>query len=158
MRIVIAVHTVWKIRTQIYGSPTALYRFYDTRGVLLYVGITRNAWKRFAIHESSEWARDVDPTRTRIRWYRTRRAAIAAETRAIRQERPVYNLHQNTHPTHPPVQASLPIRGWLDDPIGRQHWRSWLHMRLRVLSTLGTPSAWRGRGTRIALPDNMENR
>ena len=37
---------------EIAGEPTAVYRFYDANGALLYVGITGNLSRRWAKHEA----------------------------------------------------------------------------------------------------------
>jgi excinuclease UvrABC nuclease subunit len=69
---------------------TALYRFFDTRGRLLYVGIADMPGRRFAQHERKEWWRDVIDIN--ITWYKTRRAALDEEARAINYERPLHNV------------------------------------------------------------------
>lgn len=71
---------------------TALYRFYDEGGALLYVGITANVEARFAHHESrKEWWPQV--ARKTIEWFDTRPPARAAELQAIHDERPVHNVN-----------------------------------------------------------------
>lgn len=71
---------------------TALYRFYDEGGALLYVGITANVEERFAHHKNyKEWWAQV--ARKTIEWFDTRPPARAAELQAIHDERPVYNVN-----------------------------------------------------------------
>lgn len=70
---------------------TALYRFFDERGTLLYVGISASAFKRMASHNRrARWfgkARSVT-----IEWFRNREEALWAEAKAIFYEYPRYNL------------------------------------------------------------------
>lgn len=72
-------------------EPTAVYRFYDEDGVLLYVGIANGPSGRFDQHAKTKaWWLDV---RTReITWYEDRRAAEVEEDRAIIVEQPKYNV------------------------------------------------------------------
>jgi len=68
----------------------ALYRHYDDRGVLLYVGISENPTKRGQNHAaSSEWV----PYACRMEavWLTDRPTAEAAERAAIQRERPIFN-------------------------------------------------------------------
>lgn len=74
----------------IHTARTALYRLYDGEGVLLYVGITNMPNVRFAAHSMKSWWRRVD--RKDIVWFADRQQAERAETRAIRDERPVFNV------------------------------------------------------------------
>ena len=69
---------------------TAVYRFYDARGRLLYVGITMNIKQRWAEHERMPWWPQV--ARRKVVWYDTRAKAAASELKAIREEGPVHNI------------------------------------------------------------------
>lgn len=72
---------------------TAVYRFYDHTGRLLYVGMAGNFHSRWLEHRRTQpWWRSVDHSRTTTDWHDTREDAKAAETRAIRNERPAYNI------------------------------------------------------------------
>lgn len=71
-------------------ARTALYRLYDGEGVLLYIGITNMPNVRFASHSMKSWWRRV--ARKDITWFENRPQAEQAETRAIRAERPVFNV------------------------------------------------------------------
>lgn len=78
-------------------GPTSLYRLHDAQGGLLYVGIAGNPGRRFQEHAGTKawWGQ--------VRWvhvehYETRTEAEAAETKAIRTERPKYNVGQVTDP------------------------------------------------------------
>ena len=74
------------------GVPTtALYRFFDADGNLLYVGISDNLTARFKWHRDAQsWWGSV--ARKTITWYGTRNKAFAAEDYAIKTEFPLYNL------------------------------------------------------------------
>ena len=68
-----------------------LYRFYDTEGVLLYVGITKFFEPRLKQHyKNAEWF--FETAHVRLEHYQTRQEVELAETRAIQTERPKYNL------------------------------------------------------------------
>lgn len=72
-------------------GKTALYRHYDDRGVLLYVGIATNPVSRTDSHRrSSRWA--SLSVRLDIEWFDTRREALGAESVAIKSEGPVFNI------------------------------------------------------------------
>lgn len=75
-------------------STTTLYRAYDAADQLLYVGITDgHPFGRLAQHVKcySDWTRYV--TKVHLTQYSDRGAAAAAETCAIRDEDPVWNIH-----------------------------------------------------------------
>jgi hypothetical protein len=71
--------------------PCAVYRFYDGRGRLLYVGKALNPVSRQRQHEKRAWWPDVDQTYTRVEWWSSEREALDAEDIAIRDENPIYN-------------------------------------------------------------------
>jgi hypothetical protein len=74
-----------------YTRRTALYRLFDSAGRLLYVGITFNPSDRWRGHSGTKsWWKDV--TRREVEWHTTRSAAERAETTAITDERPLYNV------------------------------------------------------------------
>lgn len=69
----------------------ALYRFYNDGGQLLYTGITNSPERRFTEHaKEKHWWEDVRGIA--IDWYEDRESVLAAEKRAIRIEKPVYNI------------------------------------------------------------------
>lgn len=72
------------------SGPSCLYRFYDTHGALLYVGITKDPTKRTREHSKrSEWypfARSHT-----LEWFEDRESALDAERAAISRERPLFN-------------------------------------------------------------------
>lgn len=85
-------------------TRTALYRFYDAREALLYVGITDDPWRRWREHvREKPWYPQVKHQATT--WYDTEREARRAETRAIRTERPRFNIAGAIRP--PEARATL---------------------------------------------------
>lgn len=66
-----------------------VYRFYDARDRLLYVGITRNPQNRFNAHQNSPWWDTAE--RCTIEPQSTRARAFWAEAMAIHEESPIYN-------------------------------------------------------------------
>jgi predicted GIY-YIG superfamily endonuclease len=75
------------------GRQTHLYRHYAEDGTLLYVGISVNAFKRLIDHKMhSAWFAQIETVK--IKRYPTRMAAIQAETEAIQNEKPLYNIRK----------------------------------------------------------------
>lgn len=73
---------------------TALYRHFDSAGRLLYVGVSLMALYRTIQHrKGAPWFADV--ATITIKQFPTRKAALAAEQRAIRNERPLHNQAMN---------------------------------------------------------------
>lgn len=72
-----------------------LYRFRDSDGVLLYVGITKNPPARFAQHERDKfwWSQIADIS---LQHFPSRLALLEAERIAIENERPLYNVQHNS--------------------------------------------------------------
>jgi excinuclease UvrABC nuclease subunit len=68
-----------------------LYRFYNTEGSLLYVGITKFFEPRLKQHyKNAEWF--FETASVRLEHYETRQEVELAETRAIQSESPRYNI------------------------------------------------------------------
>jgi hypothetical protein len=76
------------------NEQTDLYRLYDAEWVLLYVGISRNAFYRFRQHSRRPWWPLVDWVQ--IFTYRDRFTAEVLEAAAIRDESPLYNIDRGT--------------------------------------------------------------
>lgn len=80
-------------------TKTDLYRYFDHRGQLLYVGVSKAALVRAMQHErlSHWWDSWAVMTRT---MFPDRSSALAAERQAIKRERPLYNVIFASCPTH----------------------------------------------------------
>ncbi len=94
---VLATGLWWRLRVRRprrrTGPPavTGLYRVYDVESRLLYVGITNHLMRRTSQHEESKpWWWQV--RRMEVEWFPTREAALYAEERAIKRERPRHNI------------------------------------------------------------------
>lgn len=73
-----------------------LYRHFDSKGKLLYVGISLSALNRLAQHSAvSSWYCKIKTVT--IEHFDTRAAAISAEFAAIKNERPRYNIMHKWH-------------------------------------------------------------
>lgn len=73
---------------------TALYRMFDARDALLYIGISKDFGRRWKQHAKQQsWWSDVESQA--IRWYPSRDLAKAAETVAIAAEGPIHNLQES---------------------------------------------------------------
>lgn len=92
------------------SERTALYRIYDAKDALLYIGITNNFGRRWAQHGARKpWWRQV--RRQTVLWYDSRAEAEAAEVAAIRNEHPLHNTHNAVRtPARRPRRAALPSR------------------------------------------------
>jgi predicted GIY-YIG superfamily endonuclease len=77
-------------RADLDHSAHAVYRSYDSNGLLLYAGITCDPDSRLRAHRSSaKWVpycADYDLT-----WFPDRRSALGAEAWVIRHEHPAFN-------------------------------------------------------------------
>lgn len=93
------------------SDPTAVYRFFDHDGFLLYVGTTRNPAGRFTEHRRKTWWRLIDPDRITLSWFDGRGSALNSESLAIAAERPVFNV---TGKGITPAQNDGIIRAYLD--------------------------------------------
>jgi len=81
------------MRTQNNPRHCALYRFFDDRNSLLYVGVSLTVLHRFASHGNAPWFQAV--RRIEIEWHADRALALAAERAAIVNEKPRYNRAHN---------------------------------------------------------------
>ena len=70
-----------------------VYRAFDSDGVLLYVGCTKNIKNRLKNHGKNEWT--VDMARIHLRFYNFFEVARLDEMYAIKTESPVYNSQGN---------------------------------------------------------------
>jgi len=79
------------------GPKVALYRHFNARGKLLYVGISVKPLDRLLSHVSgSAWVSEI--VRIEISWCADRTEAMLAEADAIKSERPLWNqVHSPAH-------------------------------------------------------------
>lgn len=76
------------------AEPTAVYRFFNADGVLLYVGIANNISKRWKQHENDKnWWHLI--ARTSVTWFESRSGAEGEEERSIDKERPLFNARKH---------------------------------------------------------------
>jgi predicted GIY-YIG superfamily endonuclease len=105
----------------LFDEPTTLYRFFDARGQLLYVGITSDLPTRLRTHNRLQnWWRDV--VRTTLEHFESREAARAAELRAIRDELPRYNRWSGVQHQRMPAEVAAAIRAIAEQD--RRDWRA----------------------------------
>jgi len=73
------------------GRRCCLYRFFNTDGELLYVGVSVNLGARKSTHKIlSPWFCEV--ASEKVEWFATRSEALAAESAAIKAENPRHNV------------------------------------------------------------------
>lgn len=77
-------------------GKTALYRYFDGDGVLLYVGISANPFKRISARSYDFWCPWWTEIRTmEIEWFCSLDEAQKAERDAIKTGRPLHNKLHN---------------------------------------------------------------
>lgn len=67
-----------------------LYRYFDSDGILLYVGISKNALVRLYQRRKAKWLNRV--VKITMETFSNRSSALRAERNAIRNENPKYNV------------------------------------------------------------------
>jgi predicted GIY-YIG superfamily endonuclease len=78
-------------------SDHVLYRMFNRDGDLLYVGLTNNPKNRFKTHsKTQEWWREV--ATISVQTFDSRNQLAAAESQAIKDEKPLYNVALNAAP------------------------------------------------------------
>lgn len=72
------------------NERTALYRLFDKKGRLLYVGISSDPGFRWRQHRGDKgwWPKVVDK---QVTWFATRMLALQAEALAVHTEAPIHN-------------------------------------------------------------------
>lgn len=71
-------------------STVNLYRHFNAKRVLLYVGISLSAVYRLSQHRASPWANEI--AHVEIENFPSREEALEAENRALKNEKPLYNV------------------------------------------------------------------
>jgi predicted GIY-YIG superfamily endonuclease len=74
-------------------AKTYLYRHYDKHNNLLYVGISVNALRRLKQHKKKRWYSQI--AKVTLETYPTRNKALQAEEKAIKSEKPYWNVIHN---------------------------------------------------------------
>ena len=75
-----------------------LYRHFDKKGVLLYVGVSVNALIRLNQHKhTSSWFADI--ASVTIENHLSREAVLIAEKKAVVEEKPLYNIRMKNQAT-----------------------------------------------------------
>ena len=83
------------------ATRTKVYRHFDKDGALLYVGVSLNAVVRLSQHKRvSHWFDEIH--NITIESFETRKQALDAETKAIQEEKPKYNIQKTA--------ARLPVK------------------------------------------------
>jgi hypothetical protein len=78
------------------NRSTAVYRFFNVVGELLYVGKTVDVAARFGQHAASKaWWGEVDMARTLVTWHPSEPAALRVEEHEIKTRLPRYNKQHN---------------------------------------------------------------
>lgn len=70
-------------------KQSTLYRYFDADGTLIYLGISSNAMARLRSHKKDDWANRI--ATVKLERFPDRSAALAAESMAIKAERPMFN-------------------------------------------------------------------
>jgi len=123
-----------------------LYRYYDSQDNLLYVGISICSIKRLKSHvKNSPWSADV--SRMAIEKFNTREEALAAEAKAIREERPRFNVHHSGPEKPKPKRAEANkmngLKAWRESKGWSQnHLANTLNKKMNSKFTQAHISAW----------------
>lgn len=73
------------------SDPCGLYRIYDEAGELIYVGVSHEPEYRVGWHEGGkQWGHEV--ARYEVDWHPDRAAALKAEAKTVKAERPRHNV------------------------------------------------------------------
>lgn len=91
-----------------HAARTAVYRLYNSKGALLYVGVARNPAERMKFHQQfKKWWAEV--SRTTEEWFDNRALALGAEAVAIRDESPLYNIQVTGEDGVIKIRKDLPL-------------------------------------------------
>ncbi|MGW5477640.1 hypothetical protein [Streptomyces sp. NPDC004008] len=137
-----------------YHRRTALYRLFDGHDQLLYVGITFNPRDRWLAHSATKgWWKQV--ARREVEWWDTRLDAEVAESKAIRDERPLYNIAGAEGPSVP-VPHRVPRARGVDRETARSEvtagGRRWHRSKGALLEADAQLKSAVQRGRRAGIP------
>jgi len=117
---------------------TQLYRHFDSRGKLLYVGVSLAALLRLRQHKNNaQWFADI--ARVEIQHLDDREAALQAEKDAIKREQPAFNVMHNKVTKSAPALKRQVVREPVAAEIRHKPQAKWRHC------ICGTPRLTRGR-------------
>ena len=85
-----------------------LYKFFDEKMNLLYVGMTNNFGKRLSQHASSKWFDKIEVIKKEF--YSSRMECESAETESIKTEKPIYNIRKKNNEKKREGCSSTPKR------------------------------------------------
>lgn len=89
-------------RTDMGEKMFSVYRLFDARGALAYVGVTKDLGQRLAMHRlQSEWWPEIDPDLTAVTYHPTAREAGAEEWTLISEHQPRLNVNGTLSPYTP---------------------------------------------------------
>ena len=89
-------------------GKTQLYRHYGADGSLLYVGVSLSTVQRLSQHrDGSGWFTEIK--RIEVEDFLTRQEALRAETRAIIEEDPKYNIRKKVIKKHTQTTAEATL-------------------------------------------------
>lgn len=107
-------------------GQTSLYRYYDSHGVLIYIGITGRGMARNAEHNADKdwWPYVASQS---VEHFETRNEALAQERRLIGKHLPPFNTQHNPH--HARMRAAYmslvdAVSDKLEDPVRRRELRN----------------------------------
>ncbi|MEU0660255.1 GIY-YIG nuclease family protein [Streptomyces lavendulocolor] len=140
-------------------TRTALYRFHDADGGLLYVGITNDP-----DHRRGQHARDAADTwyplavTREVVWFDTRAEAETAEREALANERPRFNVAHTSHMTddawsaHESRKAKRAVKSVQIDPRDPGKTADAIQAALTDQRLLALSLALQKRAERVKLP------
>lgn len=110
-------------RRTIRRQPHCLYRFFNSNGDLLYVGITNSLPLRLEQHNDAKpWWTEV--SHARIQHYDDRSSVLVAEKSAIETEFPFYNIQHSLRTRRfMPHKHTTPKRHYWISPRTRRRWK-----------------------------------
>jgi predicted GIY-YIG superfamily endonuclease len=127
---------------------TAVYRFYDGDGELLYVGITKDPVSRFRDHERNNAETWWPLMRSwHVDWHDSRPQAAAAEVMAIEREAPRFNESSRPHPLLV-SESGVPEASWVE--LGDDQWVNASEIARRVVALGIRPRFTRARVMQLA--------